>query len=163
MSELPGWLPKLMLLEDYGGDWQRYEDAVFSQFYSDFVASRPTFRGLPVDITKNLVKGKERTFWHCIQQGPVEEERTPDLRRCERIAWIRAVIDHWDDPLIYNWSKHMGRKQRHLLWLSDEFLVVLEKRPDRWLLWTAYYTEWEHTKRRLQKEYKQTQKKPTPP
>ena len=91
MSELPDWLPELILFENYNGDWQRYEDAVYSRFYSDFIASRPTFQGLPVRITRNLVKGKERGFWHLIQEGRVEEQRTPDLRRCERIRCYKMV------------------------------------------------------------------------
>jgi hypothetical protein len=80
MCNLPEWLPDLLLLETFGGNWQRYEDAVFAQFYTDFIESRPTFLNEPVYITKNpLKKGKERGFWHCVQEGLIEEDRTPDL------------------------------------------------------------------------------------
>ena len=55
MSGLRGWLPELLQFEDYDGCWQRYEDVVYSKFYSDFIASRPTFQGMPVKVTKNLI------------------------------------------------------------------------------------------------------------
>jgi len=154
MSKLPDWLPELILLENYSGSWRRYEDEVYSRFYRDFIESRPMFQGMPVKVTKQLVRGKERNFWHLIQEGRVEENRIPDLRRCERISWIRAIIQHSDDSRIKNWSKKIRRKIRHLLWFEEaEYLVVLEKRANCWILWTAYCTSREHTKRRLRKEY----------
>jgi len=159
MSPPPGWLPGLIILADSGGNWQQYEDKVYEAFYSDFIESHPRFRDRPVHITKQIVKGKERTFWHCIQEGRIEEERTPDLRRCERIGWIRAIIERADDPLIRQWERRKGRKTRQLLWLEDaEFLVVLEKRKTDWLLWTAYCTTWAHTKKKLRRAYENTLK-----
>jgi hypothetical protein len=79
----------LVRLEDHGGDWQRYIDAVYAVFYGDFIASQPRFRGRPVVIGKQIIDGKERTFWHATSEGNIEVQRTPDLRRCERIGWIR--------------------------------------------------------------------------
>ena len=159
MSTLPDWLPKLIELTDYRGQWQRYEDEIYSIFYRDFIESRPMFRGLPVYVKRFLEKGKERSFWHCIQEGPVEEERTPDIRRCERIAWIRAVIEHVHDPLVKSWHKKVKSKCRFLLWLEKaEYLVVLEKRRTAWILWTAYCVTEPHRKRKLQKEYEATLK-----
>lgn len=154
MGKLPDWLPGLLLLDNYSGSWQRYEDEVYSRFYRDFIESRPVFQGLPVKVTKQLVRGKERNYWHLIQEGRIEEDRIPNLRRCERIGWIRAIIQHSDDSRIKKWSKKVRRRTRHLLWFEEaEYLVVLEKRSNSWILWTAYCTSREHTKRRLRKEY----------
>ncbi len=157
MSELPNWLPELILFEDYNGNWQRYEDAVYSRFYSGFIASKPTLHGIPVYIKRSLSKGKERGFWHCIQEGPVEEKRTPDLRRCERIRWIRAIIEHAHDPEVKTWQNERKGKTRQLLWLEEsEFLVVLEQRPHAWVLYTAYPVTEEHRKRKLRREYERS-------
>jgi hypothetical protein len=155
MCNLPEWLPDLLLLETFGGNWQRYEDAVFAQFYTDFIESRPTFLNEPVYITKNpLKKGKERGFWHCVQEGLIEEDRTPDLRRCERIRWIRPVIENINDPQIKKWPTQRGRKNRYQIWVEEaDYLVVLEKRPSSWYLWTTYYTDRPHTREKLRKEY----------
>lgn len=154
MSDLPNWLPELILLENFGGNWQRYEDEVYSKFYTDFICSRPTFQGKPVYVKRFLEDGKERGFWHLVQEGPVEKYRTPDLRRCERVTWIRAIIEHTNDPIIKSWSKKIGSRTRHLLWFEQaEYLVVLEKRQSAWILWTAYCTTRKHTKNKLRKEY----------
>jgi hypothetical protein len=164
MSSLPDWLPELILLDDYDGCGQRYEDEIYSQFYADFIQSKPVFQYTPVHVTKQLIRGKERAFWHCIQEGRIEEKRTPDLRRCERIGWVRAIIEHADDPIVKKWQDKRGRHLRQLLWLEQaEFLVVLEKRKNSWLLWTAYCTNWDRTKRMLRRQYEQSLKKPTPP
>jgi len=129
MGKLPDWLPGLLLLDNYNGSWQRYEDEVYSRFYTDFIESRPTFRGLPVYVKRFLEKGKERGFWHCIQEGPIERDRTPDLRRCERVAWVRSIIEHANEPMIKKWSKKVRGKTRYLLWFENaDYLVVLEKR-----------------------------------
>ena len=154
MEDVPLWLPELILLENYDGCWQRYEDEVYSRFYADFIESKPVFQKIPVYVERPLKKGKEQGFWHCIQQGPVEENRTPDLRRCERIAWIRAVIEHSSDPAINKWPKKVKSKLRHLLWFQEKYLVVLEKRRHHWVLRSAYCTTRERTKARLKKEYK---------
>jgi len=159
MSEFPDWLPELLLFEDYDGCWQRYEDVVFSKFHTDFIQSSPVFQGLTVYVTKQLVKGKERGFWHCIQEGLVEEKRTPDFRRCERITWIKAIIENANDPKIKKWQKQKGRHIRQLLWLEEvEYLVILENRKTHWLLITAYCTTREHTKNKLRKEYESSLK-----
>ena len=101
-----------------------------------------------------LKKGKERGFWHCVQEGKIEEERTPDLRRCERISWIRPVIENVADTRIKKWPKKAGTKERYMLWLEEaDYLVILEKRPNCWFLWTAYCTDHERTHGKLQKEY----------
>lgn len=38
-----------------------------------------------------MADGKEATFWHMIQEGRIEEDRTPDIRRCERIRWPKPI------------------------------------------------------------------------
>jgi len=164
MSEWPTWLPDLILLDTYGGSWEWYEDEIYSIFYRDFIESSPVFEDRSVGIARQLIRGKEGTFWHCITEGDVEAERTPDLRRCERIAWIRPLIEHADDSSVRQWCNHRGRKVRRLLWLElAEYLLVLEYRRTHWMLWTTYCTTREHTKRKLRKEYETAKRKPTPP
>ncbi len=155
MCDLPAWLPGLIRLEEHGNDGQRYIDAVYARFNTDFIASRPQFQGRTVQVTRQLVRGKERSFWHLIQEGPIEENRIPSIRRCERITWIRRIIEHACDPGVLHWSVKRGRHERDLLFLPvADYLVVLESRPHYWLLWTAYDVT-THRKRRLLQEYEQ--------
>ncbi len=150
----PSWLPPLILLNEYGGDWSRYLEGVYECFKNDFKARVVTFRGLPIRTRYHpSYQNRDYSFWHLIQEGQLEEERTPDLRRCERIAWIRAVIEHSNDPTVRVWENERFGERRALLWLEEEFLVVLGDRRKYWLLLTAYTTEHQHRRNKLRKEY----------
>jgi len=130
----------------------------------------PLFRGAAVRLVRpdlDEVSQKELTFWHLIQEsakGPVrnEDNRIPDPRRCERIRWPRAIIEHTTDAAVQVWETDREGKPRICLWLEEaEYLVVMAKRKCDARLLTAYTTEREHTKAKLRKEssdYKKTLK-----
>lgn len=155
----PAWLPDPLLLTDFSGDWSRYVEAVYAVFRRCFIEGTAYFRGEPVRVGSQLLDLKERTFWHLTSEGDVEVDRTPDLRRCERIGWVRAIIDHERDPAVLSWPNTRHRNQRHVLWLKQvDFVVILEKRPGCWWLWTTYPTSRRHTRERLEQEYESWQK-----
>lgn len=145
------WLPPLMEFNDYGGDWERYLAAVYGVFEKDFVRSKPSFRGKEFRLKWIPVyQGKSSTFWHMISEGSVEEERIPDFRRCERIAWPRPVIEHEMEPEILVWSEPRGSNDVRIhIYLPDErYLVVLADRGNYILPWTAFYIEHENGHRK---------------
>lgn len=152
MPETPAWLPQLVLFE---GEWGKYLDVIYGYFKQDFIDSRPSFRGRRLGLKKHpLSKGKEATFWHFIQEGTNEDDRIPDLRRCERIRWPRPVIEHADEAVLKIWENTRKSEKRILLWLEEqEYLVVLAERNGYLLPWTAYLVTEEHRRRKLQKEY----------
>jgi hypothetical protein len=153
MCEPPDWLPPLVRLGDHGGDWKRYIEEVHAIFYRDFVKSWPRLAGWSVRCRHHpLYDGKEAGFWHCVQEGPEEEQRTPDLRRCERIAWIRAVLEHADDAHVDVWEHRKKGDQRMYLWLGESYLVVLGRRKGYFRFITAFCTDREHTRRKLRRE-----------
>jgi len=101
-----------------------------------------------------MAQGKEATFWHMIQKGTIEEDRTPDLRRCERIRWPKPIIEHDADTAIKVWANQRRGEQRICLWLEQEdYLVILADRGKYILPWTAYMVKQPHRQRKLQKEY----------
>ena len=155
MSDFPAWLPLLVLLSDYEGNWERYLNAIYNYFKKDFIDSRPAFRGQRLGLKKHPIeKGKEATFWHFISEGDNEEGRIPDLRRCERIRWPRPIIENADEPIIKVWRNKRKNDNRILLWLeSQEYLVILAERKGYLLPWTAYLVIEEHRKKKLQREY----------
>jgi len=159
MSGKADWLPPLVLLPDCDGDWDKYVNTVFGVFYRDFIQSQPRFRGKWVRCRRDPIHdGKEAGFWHCVSEGANEGDRTPDLRRCERIAWIRFAIESENDPRIDCWTNVRGGEVRHLIWLQEEFLVVLAERTRQrdgfayLQLITAYCTPEEARKSKLRKE-----------
>ncbi|NTV05716.1 MAG: hypothetical protein HGA59_04305 [Chlorobiaceae bacterium] len=155
MSQSPVWLPPLVLLKDFDGDWNRYLDALYAWFKQDFIDSKPVFQGVKLGLKRHpMTHGKEATFWHMISEGKNEDDRLPDFRRCERIRWPKPVIEHHFDPAVKIWRNQRGREERICLWLlSGNYLVVLADRGDYILPWTAYLVEKPHQQRKLQKEY----------
>lgn len=155
------WLPDLVMLEAHEGDWSQYLAVVYDWFRRDFLQTQPRYGDklvLPADI--GVTNGKERTFWHLISEGEVEGERTPDLRRCERIRWPRPIIEHHSDAVVRVWEgrkKASGRTRKRIyLWLEEqEYLVVLGREGQRVILVTAFLAQQAHAKRRLMREFEE--------
>ena len=154
MSKI-NWLPELVLLEEYSGEWSYYFEVLYSIFKDDFINNRPQFRGVHLGLKRYpLVNGKEATFWHIISEGEGEENRIPDLRRCERIRWPKPVVEHFESRYIKLWENERKGEKRICLWLEEEdYLVILSHRKGYYLLWTTYLVKEEHRKRKLNKEY----------
>lgn len=152
MSEGPDWLPPLVSLNDHGGDWQRYIEAVYAVFSRDFIASQPKFQGCWVRCPREpIIDGKEGTFWHCVSEGLREDQRNPCIRRTERIPWIRPVIEHAGAAEVDYWVSPRGNTVHHLLWFHEEYLVVLKQVVRKrdgfryFVVKTAYPTDWGST------------------
>ena len=165
MSDIE-WVPSLVLLEDSGGDWEAYLADLYRYFQRDFVRDKPVFNGTRLGLKKHpIIQNKEATFWHFISEGEVEDERLPNFRRCERIRWPRAIIDH--APLsgesngIKVWKSKRKNENRISIWFEAEnYFVVLAERKGYLLPWTAYLIEYSNQKRKKQKEYDNYMKAP---
>lgn len=155
MSNTPDWLPALVRFSEYGGDWNSYIEAVYGHFKAAFVDSTPMFLGKRVGLKRHpMLDNKEAVFWHMTSEGKEEAERTPDLRRCERVCWLRPTIEHCDDGAVRWWRNKRGGDRRVVLWLFEhDYVVVLAERGQYCLLWTAYCVSSEHTRRKLLNEY----------
>jgi hypothetical protein len=159
MSAQIAWLPPLVLLSDFGGDWAAYEAAIYELFCNDFLRQKLAFRGTRVGLKRHpLSLGKEATYWHFISEGDVEAERTPDMRRCERIRWPRATIENCDAQGVKVWETTRNGQVRIMLWIEDaDYVVVLSKREGYVLPWTAFYVEHPHRRKKLQRDFETAQ------
>lgn len=139
-------LPDLIYLDDYNGDWSKYQQAVYQVFLNALV-DKLTFLGLPVSCKYfKPINGMHRSFWHIITNNPErsinDEDRIPDIRRCERIKWIAHIITHSNDSNISCWENKRGNNINTVLWLEAEnYMVILSKRKNYYLLTTAYQHE----------------------
>lgn len=158
------WLPDLHLLEDAGGDWTRYVEQLHRQFLADFVASVPRWPGKDVRLKRHPEHdGKSATFWHMISEGSSEADRTPDMRRCERIAWPRPIMDEFDDAApgttqcrIRWWTEFRGTETRYHLAPDDfSYVVVVADRGAFVLPWTAYFVEHTHRREKLRRKWRE--------
>lgn len=153
-------LPDLIDFNEYG-NWDAYLEVIHEVFLNDFVRQKPIWPGKRFSLKRYPEHGgKSITFWHFISEGQIEEERLPDLRRCERIAWPRFFIDSFPDrepsstDQIAWWKNKRGRETRLLLALNDfSYIVVMAERSDYIMPWTAYPVLQSHRQRKLEKEY----------
>jgi hypothetical protein len=171
LSDEDDWLPDLWTLPDADGDWKTFIEEAYAIFRRDFVESQPRFEGLWVRCRRDPVdeEGKVAGFWHCTSEGAEESSRNPALRRCERIAWVRAIIENSTEPCVDVWDNERRGEMRTLLWYREKFLVVLAVRVRPrdgfryYQLITAYDTPEEHRKRKLRQERDEYRKRLTPP
>ena len=158
---MPEWLPEIIKLEDFNGDWDNYLEALYNVYLHDFKHARPVFRGIQLSVKWHpLIKGKEATFWHIISEGEIEDERIPDIRRCERIPWPKPIIENSNENNIKVWqNKRKGDKIRICIYFEEiEYLVVIAKRKTKLIFWTSYPVIRRHTKSKLLKEYNEAKK-----
>jgi hypothetical protein len=141
----------LIILNDFSG-WEAYEDAIYAIYLDTVAHAQLTFLGRPLKVRFNPeTKSKGYGFWHLISEAPEqhnrnEDERIPDLRRCERVRWVAWCIANADagTPGFSWWENERGRETHVVLWAEQhDFAVVLAKRhpvqgPRFYLLKTAY-------------------------
>jgi len=168
MESVPGGkltLPDLVLLNDYEGNWDTYLNVLYGFFKKDFIDEKTKYEGKKIGLKKHPVeKGKEATFWHIISDGKDENNRVPDLRRCERIKWIKEIIKNCKHQEIKVWrNKRKNKENICICYGKWEYLVVLAIRKGYLILWTAYPVNHTHTKEKLKKEFSKFSKKQIPP
>ncbi|MGF2412239.1 MAG: hypothetical protein ACQUYJ_07930, partial [Ferruginibacter sp.] len=119
-------LPDLVLLDDFGGDYEKYIQHVYGIFREDFESGKKIFfRGLILKLKYNpMFQGKACTFYHMTHEGEDEQDRKPDIRRCERLAWAKPVIENCDRLGLKVWPQKRKGKNRICIW------VELEGEPD---------------------------------
>lgn len=160
------WLPAFVLLCDSGNDMKLYMDALYAFFRSDFVDGEAQFATRSVKPKEGTMdEGKEETFWHIISQMERGSNvRVPEVRRCERIRWPRAILDAdaktrhlkvWRKRQFYN-----GKEQRRVKIALEDFsyLVVLVEKPSYYLLITAYPVDRNHEVFKLRRDYGREEK-----
>ena len=162
---MPLKLPGLIRISDYGGDWEKYLEAIYTLFKIDFIDNQAFFNGTILGLKRYpLIRDKEATFWHLITKDDKEaQDRLADLRRCERIKWPKFIIDNNKDDDIKVWETIKNNDLRIHIAYKWEYVVVLSRRKGYLLLWTAFVVEHNHKKKKMKKEYDSFVKKQTPP
>lgn len=146
------WLGDLVLLS---GDPIEYVELLYSHFTHDFIDTRPRFDGQQVLHDGNDDGGKCACFVHITNKEDRDAGgRVMDLRRCERICWIRPVIENSNIDKVLRWDEEKGKQRRIFLYLAEErFLVILQAVKYGYLLVTAYYVEGDRSHQRFLKKY----------
>lgn len=138
----------------FHGDWSCYENELYEVYLETIVYSGIKFRGWPIR-TKHTppTKNKGFSFWHLVSEGRTEDERVPDLRRCERIRWVAWLIENAEThPDLSWWENSRGSNKHIVIWHEREnFAVILAMRKDYYLLKTAYLVK-KHRRQDFERE-----------
>ena len=150
----PEWLQELFPVTPWQHDTF---DKLYQLFEQDFKVSQPVYDGRTVWFFPEMEDGKEKIFWHLTSRDDKEAgERLPDLRRCERLPWVRPMLDYHCKPEILAWDHLEGDGTiKTYVWLENyDFIVILKKYEDggRRLI-TSFWVEYENTKSKLRKKY----------
>lgn len=164
-SSTPDWLEPLARLEDFEGDAAKYLEHVFSLFTRDFITATPVFKGKKVFFDKHDNDGKPAAFVHITtEDNRATKQRELSLRRCERIAWIKAIIEHANDPVVLVWEKEQRTTKRrdvrtYLFLEQEDFLVILQEIKYGHYMITAIYVDNPNQKRKHLKAHQAFQNK----
>lgn len=159
MEDPTAWLPDRICLEDFDGDFPSYLEALYQEYYFDWVENPPPeFQGKRVGLKRHpQLNEKDATFWHFITEGEVECERLTNLRRCELIRWPRRLIEAVGTDQVCCWAQpRRGRKGESRLAITTtdfSYLLVLADRVDYVLPWTAFPVEHDFQRSKLRKEW----------
>lgn len=167
MSREHCWLPPIKPFphESFNVDsYREYESSLYKEYRRQFWETHPMFEGKRVQVRRSpIIDGYEESFVHfTCKNYDGAENREPDFRRCERLHWIRPVIEHYlckqtcDENCegIKTWEEPYKNTVRvNFLFEEERYLVVLEKRESYCLLITAYYLDYENTLRKHLKKY----------
>ena len=154
MTEPPGFLPSKLVLTR---DWDRDIESLYKQFSADFKASCPRYSGRAVIHDRRQKDGKELAFWHLVTRGDYRDYAgTPDYDRAERLPWVRALIEHADEPGVRCWEYHEGSGAvRTYIWYEGgDFAVVLEPLSRGAVrLITAFYIQSDMRRKEMKSKY----------
>jgi hypothetical protein len=155
--------PDLILLSDSPGkdsveQWHEYIEQAYAIYCRTVAYGKMVFRGLPVRCQfRPETYGKHYAFWHMMQEGRVEDQRTPDLRRCERVQWIGWVIANaFKTPDIHCFYQQKRKTEQPIaLWLhTHEYVVILLERNGYYLLKTAFVANKTHKQQELERDWR---------
>ena len=164
IEDICTWLPPIIKLETFSGDWDKYYKNLYEKFVNDFIEKPLYFNNKIVQVRINPKQNNyEHAFIHLtcetMKDGITLNDRIPDLRRCERIGWNRAIINNYPctnsckncDKILYYEEYYKNTIRISLLFYDVRFKVILEQRENYYLLITGYYIKYDF---RLNKELK---------
>lgn len=174
------WIPPEVPY-DSSRSWAEYEETLYRIFREDFFSGVLSYLERPVKVRRlPMYDGKEESFWHLTcrdyKNGEIGPEgRDPELARCRKIRWPRAIVErHPECPVDGELCRDCGmvtiwrtshptrrgapRARIKMLFEDDPYLVVLEEREAYYLLITGYPVE-DRSLGRIRREIEKAQKK----
>jgi len=169
---MPEWLPEKTNVNPWTEDTYEMLYEIFCRDIRDYDLR---YIGNNVWIFQDIEDGKEKIFWHLITrdvkrekiprrkrklysegQTDTETERLPDLRRCERLPWIKPFIEHASEPDVLSWDYEEGDQTiKTYIWIKDyDFVVIMKRYPKgKRRLITSFYIDETYKREDFERKY----------
>lgn len=170
---MPEWLPEILDVDPWKAETYEYLYSIFCANIRDY---NLLYYGNSVWTFNELEDGKETIFWHLTTRKekakpiprhkrrfyPADQthdptgERLPDHRRCERLNWVRPLIENADDQEVLTWDYEEGDgKIKTYVWLKDyDFVVIMKKYSNNTRrIITSFYIDKPWLRKDLEKRY----------
>lgn len=170
----PEWLPEMVQVSPWynGGNNDTYE-MLYQIFYRDIKKHELKYLRRNVWFFNELEDGKEKIFWHLTSReqkarkvprkkkrfydtDTIPAERLPDLRRSERLPWVRSLIENSGKCEVLAWDYEEGNGSiKTYVWLKDyDFVVIMKKcRNDSRRLITSFYVDVGYKRQDFKRKY----------
>lgn len=157
---MPSWLPPLFNVSPW--DHNTY-DLLYKIFRKDFIIDKTLYCNKHVSFSREIEDGKEKIFWHITTRDETSSgQRLPDFRRCERIPWLKPMLENSTNSQVLAWENIEGNGIIKIyVWLRDhDYLTIMKKTKKGYLiLLTAYWLEYKNSREKLLKKYNYTKDK----
>ena len=169
---MPDWLPDMAVVNPWTDS--TYE-MLYAIFCRDIRDSDLRYTSHPVWIFPEMENGKEKIFWHLTtrmsekkritrrkrkfypsSQTDTEPQRMLDLRRCERLPWVKPLIEHPFESEVLAWDYEEGdRTIKTYIWIKDyDFVVIMKKyRDGRRRLITSFHVDKAYKREVFKRKY----------
>lgn len=166
------WLPDIVKVNPWTQDTY---DTLYDIFCMDIRDYDLRYIGNSVWIFRGMEDGREQIFWHLttrsvkkikiprrkrkfypVEQKYIDEDRYPDLRRCERLSWVKALVEKADEREILSWDYEEGDSTiKTYIWLKDyNFTVIMKKYSDnKRRLVTSFYVDKSYIRKGFERKY----------
>lgn len=170
----PEWLPDMVQVSPWctSGSDDTYE-ILYRIFCRDIKNHELKYVEYNVWFFNELEDGKEKIFWHLTSReqksrkvprrkkrfydtDTIPAERLPDLRRSERLPWVRSLIENCGKSEISAWDYEEGDGSiKTYVWSENyDFVVVMKKYPDQSRrLVTSFYIDVDYKRHNFERKY----------
>ncbi len=171
---MPEWLPEPLNVNP----WTEHTyDMLYRVFCRDIRDTALFYEEKRIWIFPDIEDERETIFWHLTTReekahriprrkqrhykpeqshDPETKVRYPDMRRCEKLNWIKPLIEHSYEHEVLAWDYEEGDGSvKTYIWIKDcDFVVIMKKYPSgqRRLL-TSYHVDKEYTKADFLRKY----------
>ena len=155
------WLPDIIPFSNFNSDLNKYLDHLHNIFKRDFIDSRLLYNNKLVLFDNREINNYPVCFWHLVTEDKTKDYNRVDIEnisllRCERICWIRPMIENHTHDAISVWENtryNRGKKNNIVFFIEDcDYVVILTNVKNRFYLVTAYFVNYPNRKKQLIQE-----------